>query len=90
VPGLSTFKPDSFLRRNSLPEHKPSFKVYHLGKLQGKHGDNYIALMPGERLTIRTELEHADTRGETPWIVVEGFNVWNVKKDIEGSRPRTE
>jgi hypothetical protein len=37
--------------------------------------DNYLALMPGERRTIRTELEHADTRGETPRIVVEGFNV---------------
>jgi beta-galactosidase/beta-glucuronidase len=39
------------------------------------YSDNYIALMPGERQTIRTELEHADTRGETPRIVVEGFNV---------------
>jgi len=39
------------------------------------YSDNYIALMPGERRTIRTELEHADTRGETPRIVVEGFNV---------------
>jgi hypothetical protein len=37
--------------------------------------DNYIALMPGERRTIRTELEDADTRGERPRIVVEGFNV---------------
>jgi hypothetical protein len=27
---------------------------------------------------IRTELEHADTRGETPRIVVERFNVGNV------------
>jgi hypothetical protein len=39
------------------------------------YSDNYIALMPGERRTIRTDLEHADTRGETPRIVVEGFNV---------------
>jgi hypothetical protein len=37
--------------------------------------DNYVALMPGERRTIRTELENADTRGERPRIVVEGFNV---------------
>ncbi len=37
--------------------------------------DNYVALMPGERRTIRTELENADTRGERPAIVVEGFNV---------------
>jgi hypothetical protein len=32
-------------------------------------------LMPGERRTIRTELENPDTRGEQPRIVVEGFNV---------------
>jgi len=37
--------------------------------------DNYIALMPGERRSIRTEVEDADTRGERPRIVVEGFNV---------------
>ena len=37
--------------------------------------DNYVALMPGERRTIRTEVENADTRGERPQIVVEGFNV---------------
>ena len=37
--------------------------------------DNYVALMPGERRTIRTELENADTRGERPRIVIEGFNV---------------
>jgi hypothetical protein len=41
------------------------------------YSDNYIALMPGERRTIRTELEHADTRGEAPRMVVEGFNVNN-------------
>jgi beta-galactosidase/beta-glucuronidase len=39
------------------------------------YSDNYIALMPGERRTIRTELEDADTRGEPPRIIVEGFNV---------------
>jgi hypothetical protein len=38
----------------------------------------YIALMPGERRTIQTELEYADTRGETPRIVVQGFNVGTV------------
>ena len=42
------------------------------------YSDNYLALMPGERQTIRTELEHADTRGETPRIAVEGFNVGQV------------
>jgi hypothetical protein len=30
--------------------------------------------MPGERRTIRTVLENADTRGERPRVVVEGFN----------------
>jgi beta-galactosidase/beta-glucuronidase len=39
------------------------------------YSDNYVALMPGERRTIQTELEHADTRGEAPSIAVEGFNV---------------
>ena len=38
------------------------------------YSDNYVALMPGERRTIRTELENADTRGERPRIVVQGFN----------------
>ncbi len=38
------------------------------------YSDNYLALMPGERKTVRTELDNADTRGENPRIVVEGFN----------------
>ena len=37
--------------------------------------DNYIALMPGESRVIRTELENADTRGERPTMVIEGFNI---------------
>jgi hypothetical protein len=39
------------------------------------YSDNYVALMPGERQTITTEVDDADTRGENPLIVVEGFNV---------------
>jgi hypothetical protein len=39
------------------------------------YSDNYVALMPGEKRTIKTELENADTRGERPRAVVEGFNV---------------
>jgi hypothetical protein len=39
------------------------------------YSDNYIALMPGERRSVRAELENADTRGERPRIVVEGFNI---------------
>jgi len=31
--------------------------------------------MPGEKRLLRTELEQADTRGEHPCIVVEGFNL---------------
>jgi hypothetical protein len=31
--------------------------------------------MPGEKRTIRTGINHADTRGEQPRIAVEGFNV---------------
>jgi len=46
--------------------------------LPALYSDNYVALMPGERRTIRTELEHADTRGERPRIVVDGFNVGKV------------
>jgi Exo-beta-D-glucosaminidase Ig-fold domain/Glycosyl hydrolases family 2/F5/8 type C domain len=39
------------------------------------YDDNYITLMPGEQRTITTELNHADTRGENPRIVIGGFNV---------------
>ncbi|MGA2630095.1 MAG: glycoside hydrolase family 2 protein [Terriglobia bacterium] len=43
--------------------------------------DNYIALMPGDRRTIRIELENSDTRGEKPRVVVEGFNTQEVKEE---------
>jgi hypothetical protein len=43
--------------------------------LPALYDDNYITLMPGEQRRLRTELDHADTRGERPRIVVEGFNV---------------
>lgn len=46
--------------------------------LPALYGDNYVALMPGERRTIVTEVEHADTRGEKPRMAVEGFNVGEV------------
>ncbi len=42
--------------------------------LPALYSDNYVALMPGERRTIRTEVEDADARGEEPRIVVGGFN----------------
>jgi len=37
--------------------------------------DNYIALMPGETQTIRTEVDEMDTRGERPRVKVEGYNL---------------
>ena len=46
--------------------------------LPALYNDNYVALMPGEKRTIQTELENSDTRGEKPSIVVEGFNVTEV------------
>jgi hypothetical protein len=39
------------------------------------YNDNYVALMPDERKTIVTRLEDADTRGERPEAVLEGFNL---------------
>jgi len=39
------------------------------------YSDGYVALMPGETRRITTELRDADTRGESPRLVVEGFNV---------------
>jgi hypothetical protein len=43
------------------------------------YNDNYVALMPGENKTILVELENADTRGEDPRIVVEGYNLTPAK-----------
>jgi len=39
------------------------------------YSDGYVALMPGEQRSISTELRDADTRGEKPAILVEGFNI---------------
>ena len=43
--------------------------------LPALYDDNYVAMMPGERKTIHVELENADTRGERPRILVQGFNL---------------
>jgi hypothetical protein len=43
------------------------------------YDDNYIALMPGERQTIQVELDNADARGERPRVVLEGFNLEELK-----------
>jgi hypothetical protein len=39
------------------------------------YSDGYVALMPGESRTITTSVLDADTRGEHPGVVVEGFNL---------------
>ncbi len=46
--------------------------------LPALYDDNYVSLMPGERRTIHAEVNHADTRGESPRMAVEGFNVGGV------------
>ena len=43
--------------------------------LPALYGDNYVALLPGETRSIRSEVYQADTRGEQPRMEVEGFNV---------------
>ncbi len=43
--------------------------------LPALYSDNYIALMPGETARITTTVEQADTRGESPTITLEGFNL---------------
>jgi hypothetical protein len=37
--------------------------------------DNYVSLMPGESRTIEVEVSEADCRGESPAVVLEGFNL---------------
>jgi hypothetical protein len=37
--------------------------------------DNYLSLMPGEERTVAFSFKHTDTRGETPAIMIEGFNL---------------
>jgi hypothetical protein len=43
--------------------------------LPAVYSDGYIALMPGEKRQITTDLYEGDTRGEKAKIVVEGFNL---------------
>jgi len=37
--------------------------------------DNFVCLMPGEQRSVEVQLENADTRGESPSIAIDGFNV---------------
>ena len=43
------------------------------------YSDNYVSLMPGERRTITADIAREDARGERPRMVVEGFNVGDVR-----------
>ncbi len=43
--------------------------------LPALHEDNYLILMPGERRSIRSEVESRDCRGEPPGILLDGFNL---------------
>lgn len=43
--------------------------------LPALYSDNYVTLMPGESVSIRTEVEEADCRGEAPAVRVDGYNV---------------
>jgi hypothetical protein len=47
--------------------------------LPALYSDNYVALMPGERRTITTDIRREDARGERPRMVVEGFNTGEVR-----------
>jgi hypothetical protein len=39
------------------------------------YSDNFVSLMPGEKHIIEMEVQDADTQGEKPDVVVEGFNI---------------
>jgi hypothetical protein len=57
--------------------------------LPALYSDNFVPLMPGETRAIETELKVNDTRGETPRILIEGFNVATeveMRGSVEGMR----
>lgn len=71
------------------PERVPAV-LTRLTVVRGKSGDrilpalysdNYVTLMPGESLTIRTEVLEADCRGEAPAVRVEGYNAAAQRQD---------
>jgi len=72
------------LLTDGIKESRHPAVMIHLNAVRGRSGDrilpalysdNYVSLMPGERKQIRIQIEDADTRGESPRVVVEGFNV---------------
>jgi hypothetical protein len=43
--------------------------------LPAMYTDNYFTLLPGDQRTIEIKVEDADTHGEKPIVVIEGYNV---------------
>jgi hypothetical protein len=41
------------------------------------YSDNFVSLMPGEEKIITMKLKKEDTRGETPFVEISGFNLTN-------------
>jgi hypothetical protein len=39
------------------------------------YSDNYFFLMPGEEKEVTIRLYNTDTKGETPEVVISGFNI---------------
>jgi hypothetical protein len=39
------------------------------------YSDNYFTMLPGDERTIEMTMENADTHGEKPGVVIEGFNI---------------
>jgi Exo-beta-D-glucosaminidase Ig-fold domain/F5/8 type C domain/Glycosyl hydrolases family 2/Glycosyl hydrolases family 2, sugar binding domain len=57
------------------------------GILPAIYNDNYLPLMPGEQKFIHATMEDADTRGERPRVVVDGFNVSGVEMSVLDEAP---
>jgi len=45
--------------------------------------DNYFALLPGEKRTLNAEFSDADITGESPLLVVDGWNIITNEKEIK-------
>jgi hypothetical protein len=58
--------------------------------LPALYSDNYVAVMPGERRIVTTDVRRADARGERPRIVVEGFNTGRVSYSTGEPARRTQ
>jgi hypothetical protein len=63
-----------------LRRGKPSNPSEPLSNVEGRvlpvfYSDNYISLVPGESRSVTIEAAEADLKGESPRIVVDGWNV---------------